>query len=139
MKNRIFEWLSEFWEQWNEAFLFPIALAIFFAAYGVAQLFLGPEAGLQPIGYYVGPLFFRPSIFILAGFMATTAFIFNRPHLYRHTMKHIRKVLNPTFQAGGTDKRTANLELDDKWAKRGLFTWLWLYTLAVLVMALANS
>lgn len=131
------KWFNEFWENWNEAFLFPVAILIFAYIYIMADHYLGYTGGLQPLGYYVGPLFIRPAFFLLAGFMATLAFRFNKPVLYNHTARHIRKVLNPVFQAWGTDKKEENLKFDDRWAIIGHFTWLALYGLALFILALA--
>jgi len=137
MKNLI-EWFKDKWEDWNELFLYPIAILLFAWIYYVANLFLDETAGLQPLGYYVGPMFLRPAFFLLAGLMATMAFKFNRPQLFEHTKKHLRKVLNEAFQAPTTERKEANLNLDNEWARTGHYTWLWLYTLAVAILALAN-
>jgi hypothetical protein len=130
--------MKDQWEDWNEAFLYPLALILFAVIYSLADLFLGITGGLQPLGYYIGPMFLRPAFFLLAGLMATLAFKFNRPELYEHTKKHMKKVLNEAFQAPTTERKEANLNLDDLWAKRGHYTWLWLYTLALAILALAN-
>lgn len=133
--------LKLLWSKWNEFFLFPIAVIIFLAVYQWAMSRVGEDqfsAGLQPLGYYIGPLFFRPVLYILAGFMATFAMNQGFPGLLDHSLQHIRKVINPAFQAWGTENREKNLEMDEKWAVEGLRTYLWLYALALAALVIAT-
>jgi hypothetical protein len=134
--------IKQLWAKWNEMFYFPIAILIFVSLWNWANIQFGENdfsSGLQPLGYYLGPLFFRPTLFILAGFMCTFAMNQGFPGLLDHTLQHIQKVINPAFQAWGTDKRKDNLEMDEKWAIEGLRTWLWLYSLAVACVVLATA
>lgn len=136
MKN-----LRTLWSTWNQFFLFPISITLFLVVWDWAVNQSGENvfsSGLQPLGYYVGPLFFRPVLYILAGFMASFAMNQDFPGLLNHTIQHIRKVINPAFQAWGTEKRKENLEMDEKWAKEGLRTYLWLYAMALAALVVAT-
>lgn len=129
------------WNKWNELFLFPIAIFVFVAIWVLAANYFGEDvlsAGLQPLGYYLGPLFFRPALWILGGIMATQGITLTFPGLLDHTLKFMKKVLNPAFQAWGTEKREENLKMDQLWALVGLVTYLWLYTLAVFALVVAT-
>lgn len=133
--------LKQLWSKWNQMFYFPLAIIILLSIWTLADDYFGENAfsaGLQPLGYYIGPLFFRPVLFILAGFMATFSMNQDFPGFLDHTLQHIRKVINPSFQAWGTEKRKENLEMDEKWAKEGLRTYLWLYAFALFALVVAT-